>query len=756
MLRVLLVADSKDDFDLIKRELKYASRDIELSWVESPAKAFQALKRRKFDCILSGYRMPGKNGLEFLRELRDQGSTTPFIFLTAQGNERIAAEALRAGADDHYTRDAEFAHFVRLANSITRVVETQRKRAEHEQAELALRDSLNRHKTVADTVNDIMFSIDLAGNCTYVNRAGEAITGYSHEELLGMNIDEIVAHKKDLHLLRGEMEKALKGKRVLGRYAYQISTKRGKLRDVEINMSIQRDQSGRTAGFIGTARDVTERKRAEEALRESEEKYRNLVVRANDLIAIIQDGVIKFANPRMEDLLGYRVEETIGTPISNYILPEDLPKLRENYERRMAGEEVPSVYEAVLMHKDGRRVHVEINAGIITYEGRSADLALVRDITERKRIEEELQESEGRFRALTESTSDWIWEVDVNGVYTYASPRIKDLLGYEPDEVIGKTPFDLMPPEEAARTEAAFRETTRFEKPIVRLENINLHKDGREIVLETSGVPVFDSAGRLRSYRGIDRDITERRQAEEKMRNQRDQLEKVAYQLSVANQELEAFCYSVSHDLQAPLRHIEGFSKILLEDYVDTIDKEGKKYLRNVSASSRHMKQLISDLLKLSRLTSSELTRETVDLSAAARSIAKRLRSIDPGRQVDFIIPRRVLANGDKRLLRLALENLIGNAWKFSSRKRKKAIIEFGTNQLDGQKTYFVRDNGTGFEMSKAKNLFVPFRRLHKKKEYAGSGIGLATVRRIINRHGGRVWAKGRKGKGATFFFTLE
>ncbi len=225
-------------------------------------------------------------------------------------------------------------------------------------------------------------------------------------------------------------------------------------------------------------------------------------------------------------------------------------------------------------------------------------------------------------------------------------------------------------------------------------------------------------------------------------------------QLETTNKELEAFAYSISHDLRAPLRGIDGFSQALLEDYAGEIDAQGQDYLRRVRNASQRMGQLIDDLLKLSRLTRGEMRRETVDLSGMAQTIASELQKTQPERQVECLITPGLSANGDERLLRVVLENLLGNAWKFTS-KYTQARIEFGATEVEGESAYFVRDNGAGFDMAYADKLFGAFQRLHSVTEFEGTGIGLATVQRIIHRHGGRVWAEGAVEQGATFYFTL-
>ncbi len=225
-------------------------------------------------------------------------------------------------------------------------------------------------------------------------------------------------------------------------------------------------------------------------------------------------------------------------------------------------------------------------------------------------------------------------------------------------------------------------------------------------------------------------------------------------ELAVSNKELEAFCYSVSHDLRAPLRSIDGFSKALEVDYVDKLDSHGKDYFQRIRRASRHMSQLINDLLNLSRITRSNLTFGIVDLSTMVEKIATDLRNLHPEKKVELIVPSEVKAKGDENLLFIALDNLISNAWKFT-KKTPHARIEFGVNNHDGKDVYFLRDNGAGFEMEYVDKLFAAFQRLHDKSEFEGTGIGLATVQRIIHRHGGSIWAEGEVEHGATFYFTL-
>ncbi len=255
--------------------------------------------------------------------------------------------------------------------------------------------------------------------------------------------------------------------------------------------------------------------------------------------------------------------------------------------------------------------------------------------------------------------------------------------------------------------------------------------------------------------REMAKEIAERKRAEEALLKAKAATDAANQGLELVNKELEAFSYSVSHDLRAPLRSIDGFSQAVIEDYADRLDDQAKDYLNRVRAATQRMGHLIDDMLALARVTRAEMRRESVDLSTLAGDVLAALQKSEPDRRVECRIEPGLAAEGDAHLLRVVLDNLLGNAWKFTG-KQARASIEFGARpQETGGPAYFVRDNGAGFDMNYAGKLFGAFQRLHTSHEFPGTGVGLATVQRIVHRHGGRVWAEGAVGKGATFYFAL-
>jgi len=533
---------------------------------------------------------------------------------------------------------------------------------------------------------------------------------------------------------------------------------------------------------------------------EGEEIYRDFFENSSEAIIIndLEDR-IRAWNPAAEKMFGWGASEAIGKNPFGLIVPPD--KQEERYwimRNALSGRKIKEV-DTERMRSDGTRINVSLTVFPLrdTKQNIIGLSYVLKDITRRKRAEEALRKSEEKYHNLFENSSDAIITIDMEDRITSWNRSSEKLFGWTATEVTGRDLPELIIPPELKDEREKIIDDALSGKNITGIETTRLRKDGSKIEVSLTFSPIKDSNQNIIGLSGIIRDITERkkiedvlrkayeeveirvqertvqlaaaneafqaeiierRRAEEEIRRLNAELERRVIertaQLEAANRELEAFSYSVSHDLRAPLRSIDGFSQALLEDYAGKLDEQGKDYLERVRSASQRMSELIDDMLMLSRVTRREMKHEKVDLSLLADHIATELKKTQLQRHIKFVITPGLVVKGDAELLRIMLENLLGNAWKFTS-KHQSGRIEFGTTEYEGKNAFFVHDDGVGFDMTYADKLFKPFQRLHSPSEFAGTGIGLATVKRIVQRHGGQVWAKGEVGKGATFYFDL-
>jgi PAS domain S-box-containing protein len=501
-------------------------------------------------------------------------------------------------------------------------------------------------------------------------------------------------------------------------------------------------------------------RRTEEMLRQGEERFRRLVegIRDYAIFMLTTDGRVASWNLGAERIKGYRAEEILGQHFSCFYPQDDIRAGKPEQELRTARSQGKVEDESWRVRKDGSMfwANVVITAlwdGAGRLQGFSK---LTRDITERKKAEDRLQASEERFRNLAESASDAIISADSNGNIVYFNPAAERMFQHSASEAVGRPLTILMP--EKYRTDHLqgfdrYRRTREAHVLGKTVELMGKRKDGSEFPIELSLSSWENREGMF--FTAILSDITERKLVRDQIQELNKELERRNTELIAVNKELESFSYSVSHDLRAPLRAIDGFSLALLEDCQDKLVPQEREHLQRVRSAAVRMGQLIDDMLTLARTARCEIVQQRVDLSGLGQEIVSQLQKSEPKRQASFLIASGLTAEGDLGLLRVVLENLLGNAWKFTSRQ-SHAVVELGMQVQGNQQVYFVRDNGAGFNMRYSDKLFGAFQRLHDGREFPGTGVGLATVQRIIHRHGGRVWAKGAEGQGATFYFVLQ
>lgn len=500
--------------------------------------------------------------------------------------------------------------------------------------------------------------------------------------------------------------------------------------------------------YVQARGDAAMRKRGEA----DRENFRTALETAAMAVWIGRGGRIVFMNDAGVRMFGASSPGAfIGKPVLSLYEQRDLTAVESRIAAAQRGERGTLSAER-LLRTDGSVFEAEVVRSRIAFAGDTAVISFARDVTERARA----MELQRRLAAIVESSDDAILGKRLDGVITEWNLAAERMYGYTAAEIVGKPVFLLAPPEKQDEIKDILARLARGER-IERLETRRVKKDGTVFDISVTISPIRDKDGTVVGASAISHDITERKRNEAELERYRTHLEELVSrrtaQLEAVNKELEAFAYTASHDLQAPLRTIDGFLQMFFDDHRD-IDEKGRGQLERVRAASARMTSLITELLEFSRLSKREIHGAPVDLSALAASVVDDLRRAEPSRDVTVTVAPGLTAHGDEQMLRIALVNLIGNAWKFTS-KTPHAAIEVGATPRDGGTTFFVRDNGAGFDPAYANKLFVPFQRLHLQQDFPGTGIGLATVRRIINRHGGAVRAEGSPGKGATFSFTL-
>jgi PAS domain S-box-containing protein len=625
--------------------------------------------------------------------------------------------------------------------------------SERKQAEEALKESEAKDRLLTDNMGDVVWTMDLDLKATYISPSCKKIFGYTPEERLQQTIEQRMTPESTalmISRLQEEIAKENEGKGnqdrsmlIEGEYYH----KNGSTIWMESLVKALRDPSGKIIGICGASRDITERKKTEMQI----EKMAEIVdIAPNSITVHDTEGNFLYANERTFSMHGYNKDEFLGLTLKELDAPESAehiaPRMKEIEEKGEAS------FEVKHRRKNGSTFPLQIFVKKIDWFGQLALLSIATDITDRKIAEEALQERETRFQRILKVIPDMVSVHDPNMNIVYSN----------------WSGFAAVPPEKQVLNTKCYKTYRDYNQicPDCQAVSVLDSKEAFHAEVELSKgfwidlrvIPLLDNSGEVEYFIEWVRDVSDLKKIEKQLREFNVELEEKVrertIQLEAVNKELESFAYSVSHDLRAPLRALDGFSANLQAKYDDQLDKQGRHYLNRIHKAALYMSDLIDDLLNLSRVTRTELKKQQVDLSKLAAETIAALLEAEPQRKARIKISPGLSAWGDAALLRVVMENLLGNAWKFST-KAKETRIEVGRNVIEGEEVFFIRDNGAGFDMIYADKLFKPFQRLHGVEEFPGTGVGLATVQRVINRHGGKIWAEGNVGKGATFYFTL-
>jgi len=623
---------------------------------------------------------------------------------------------------------------------------------EQKQTEIQLKQTQDFTNALLDAIPTPVFYKDKEGKYLGCNRAFTEVMGVTSAEIQGKTVQELwpsdqaeVYHRKDLELLNHPQHQV---------YEFEVTAKDQKQRSAIFTKDVFRDEHGNVNGIVGAFVDITQRKQTEEALRESEARYRALFENAAEgiLVAELNSKKFYYANPAICKMLGYTQETLIGLGVMDVHPSESLDYVLAEFNAQASGRKVLAK-NIPCLRKDGQIIYADINAGKVVIQGVEYNIGFFTDITERKQAEDALRKSEHEKAVILDSVSELVSYQDHELRIIWANRAVAELNGLSIEELVGKHCYEVWPHQHEPCEDCPVLHAMLSGMPQVK-EMIT--PDGR--IWSIKGYPVKGDNGTISGAVEVTLEITERKQAEEKLREYQHELEKLVEartsQLKAANEELEAFAYSVSHDLRAPLRAIDGFTQILLDDYSEKLNEEAKRIGAIIRENTYKMEQLIDNLLAFSRAGHVSMHFSEIDMKNLVRSVFYELTSPDERRRISFNVANLPDAIGDLNMMRQVWINLISNAIKFSA-YRQQAEIQVSYRREQHKHIYSVKDNGAGFDMNYRDKLFGVFQRLHSEREFKGTGVGLALVQRIIQRHGGKVWARGEVDQGAEFSFSL-
>jgi PAS domain S-box-containing protein len=623
---------------------------------------------------------------------------------------------------------------------------------ERRDLEMNLRSSENRYREQAELL-DLTFDAVIVRNTedeiTYWNRGAEELYQWGAEEVLGKVTHDLfqTVYPKALAEIQTEILET-------GYWEAELVHRRrdGSVTTVSSRWVLRRDAEGNPSGILETNRDIGRS-------RHEEQKFRNLLESAPDAMVIVdQKGLIQLINAQTEKMFGYPRQELLGQPIE-ILVPERFRGKHPGQRSGFCDAPRPRAMGAGLdlygRRKDGTEFPVEINLSPLeTPDGRLVASA-IRDVTQREQMAKRNRENEIRLRLLIDAVKDYaIISLDADGLVTTWNTGAQRLKGYSAQEIIGQHISRFYTAAEIASGKPDEELQQAASAGHIEDQNWRVRKDGSRFWAEVAITAVHDSTGKLIGFLKIAKDITAKRDAEAQIRKLNAELTERVDELGTVNRELESFSYSVSHDLRAPLRHVDGFARILKEEYAPNMPQEAIRYLDRVLEAATHMGQLIDDLLNLARIGRRELKRDAVQIAGVVKQAIAELPLQAQERNIEWRIEPLPEMNCDAGLLKLVFINLLSNAVKFT-RKQPMAVIEVGSHISDGLATIFVRDNGVGFDPRYADKLFGVFQRLHRQEDFEGTGVGLATVQRIVRRHGGEITVESQLDAGTTFSFTL-
>lgn len=760
--RLLVVEDERIVALNLQQRLRTLGYEV-AAVASSGAEAIEHAQRLAPDLVLMDIRIEGDlDGIETATRINSQ-RRVPVVYLTAHSEESTIERARQTAPYGYLLKPFSERE---MHATIQMALARRSAELELEASQSRLRESEHRFRQLAENIREVFFLVASDNShVLYISPAYESIWGRTCESLYEDPRSWMTPiHPDDAPRVRA----ALEARAVTGQYEIEFRVRRpdGTERWISSRGFPIRDQDGRIYRIAGVAEDVTQRVTLANVLRQSESALRRAQQMARlGHVVTRPDGSFEAWSDTLPQLLGLAPADMPATTRAwlELVHPEDRARFRERALAAAASRERTD-QEYRLRTAQGAWIDLQQVMEPVEEppdaQGRTRWFSTLQDVTDKNAVERELRESKRRFESMHDNAQLISIMLDRTGKILYCNAFLERLTGYRCDELVGRDWFSIFVPPGDTRRKDVFEPLLDESPRAWHHESTLLTRDGDLRLVSWSNTVLRSPDGVVYGTASLGEDITERKRAEEEVRRLNASLERRVAErtaeLEAANRDLESYDRTVAHDLRAPVRHIEAFGSLLQADLGDSLAEPAKGYLERMLTASRRMNDLVNDLFVLSTLDRGELQRGEVDMSTLAHQVFNTLLRNSPGREVERAFAPGLIVRADPGLLKALLENLLGNAFKFTART-PAACIELGCWQPEEDPAvYFVRDNGAGFDMERAGRMFEPFQRFHPAAQFEGTGLGLATVQRIVSRHGGRVWAEGVPGKGATFYFTLS
>ena len=733
-IKILIVDDNSDDIYIIKELLREITNiQYELLHVSTLGTTLKLLEKERFDCILLDLNLPDSSDIETLKIVSDQYPEIPIVVLTVIDDEDTAIQSLHYGAQDYLLKGKISGETT--SRSVQYAIE--RKKVESK-----LRESEKKYRDIVDTILEGLWITDKEGKTTYINKQLAKMLDYREEDILNKPFFNFVDEplRNDAKQFFERRKKGLKD-----RYDFRFIKKDGSILWVIVSASPTFDKKGKFAGAIGLLTDITDRKSAEESLEKSVHEWNSTFNAITDIICIIDtDGKITrcndaatrlFKKPK-EEYIGKTCRETLNCPSERL---KDCPiiSMQKSHKR-----------ETLTINIDDKWFHSSVDPIIDIKNNIVGGVHIISNITKYKLDQDALKDSEELYRKITEYSNDMIWTLDRDGNFTFLNKRAEQISGYKLEELKGKNFGHIIIEKDLDRVTDAFHST--LDGNPQQYEATFISKYNRPIILSINTTPTY-SHGQITGTLSSGRDITQTVKYVKELKILNEKLE-------ISNKELRDFAYVASHDLQEPLRSISGFTELLEKRYKNKFDQDADEFIDYIINGSKRMQKMIQDLLAFSRIGTRGMELIPTDVTNVLKDIQKNLHSMIERNNVTITTDDMPIVNADTAQLTQLFQNLINNAIKF--RKEENPIIHISAKQTNGEQNnrewiFSVKDNGIGIDKKDFNKIFKAFSRLNSRDKYPGTGIGLLICKKIVERHGGRIWLESKLGEGTTFYFTI-